>query len=172
MTADLTTDGTAVLFEATSAPQRSWTPRGFLVLSALLGTASGTAATLFVMLGAWPVLGFLGLEVPVVLGLVALHHRRAGRASEIVSLSGETLQVSRVDARGRRQEARLEPYWARVELLERPGTAGSLRLRSRGRGVEIGQWLSLDEKQDLARALEEALRRYRQPCFNNPQLRD
>ena len=160
----------ALLFEATSTPQRSWTGRGFLVLALLLGAAGGATATLMVVLGAWPALGFIGLEVPAVLLLVALHHHRAGRALEVVSLSGGALRVRRTDVRGRREESSLEPYWTRVELREDPGNAGRLRLTCRGRAVEVGLWLSGGEKRALAGALDAALRRYREPRFENPQL--
>ena len=159
-----------LLFEAVCVPQRSWTPRGFAVLSGLLLAASGATATIFTLLGAWPVLGFLGLEVPMVLGLIGLHHRRSGRVSEVVRLSGGHLRISRTDPRGRREEARLEPYWTRVEWRERAGAAGLLRLTCRGQAVEIGRWLSQPEKQDLAQALRTALRHYREPRFHNPGL--
>ncbi len=159
-----------LLFEATSAPQRSWTGRGFLVLALLLGAAGGATATLMIVLGAWPALGFIGLEVPAVLALVAVHHRRSGRASEVVSLSDGALRVRRTDGCGRREDASLEPYWTRVDLREDPGNSGLLRLTCRGRAVEVGVWLSGGEKRDLAAALEAALRRYREPRFDNPQL--
>jgi hypothetical protein len=38
--------------------------------------------------------------------------------------------------------------------------------------VEIGQLLGEDDKRDLAAALDAALTRYRNPVFDNPQLRD
>ncbi|UFN48682.1 DUF2244 domain-containing protein [Roseomonas sp. OT10] len=174
MPVDATTEEAAsfepVLFEAICVPQRSWTPRGFAILSGLLLGASGSAATVFALLGAWPVLGFLGLEVPLVLALVALHHRRSGRVSEVLRLSGGRLRISRTDPRGRREEASLEPYWTRVELREQGGTAGRLRLTCRGRAIEVGRCLSQPEKQDLAQALVAALRLYREPRFHNPQL--
>ena len=161
-----------VLFEAVTTPQRSGTPRAFAVLSGLLLTASGTTATVFFLMGAWPILGFLGLEVPLVLLLLALHHRRAGRASEIVSLMEDSLRIRRTDPGGRSESFELQPYWTRVDLREDPATAGTLRLRCRGRSVEIGRWLAQEEKRDFARALSDALRQYREPRFDNPQLRE
>ncbi|WP_377046479.1 DUF2244 domain-containing protein [Roseomonas elaeocarpi] len=160
-----------VLFDAVTMPQRSGTPRGFAVLSGLLLTASGTTATVFFLMGAWPILGFMGLEIPLVLVLIALHHHRAGRASERVSLREDSLRIHRTDPGGRHESFELQPYWTRVDLREDPATAGTLRLRCRGRSVEVGRWLAQEEKRDFARALGDALRRYREPRFNNPQLR-
>lgn len=161
-----------VLFEAVSVPPRSWTPRGFLVLALLLGSAAAALCVVFFLLGAWPILGFVGIEIPLVLALMALHHRRSGRVSEILSLTADRLRVRRTDAWGRREEFLLQPYWTRVELHSHPGSSGQLRLLSRGRGIEIGRCLSGEDKRDLARALETALHRYREPRFDNPQFLD
>lgn len=160
-----------VLFEAVSVPPRSWTPRGFLVLALLLGSAATAACVVFFRLGAWPILGFMGAEIPLVLGLMVLHHRRSGRVSEVLSLTADRLRVRRTDARGRREEFLFQPYWTRVELRSHPGSSGQLRLLCRDRGVEIGRCLSGEDKRDLARALETALCRCREPRFDNPQLR-
>jgi len=156
-----------VLFEAVSTPQRSLHPVAFLLLGALSAIWALGGGLLFLLIGAWPVLPFLGLESSLVLLLVWLHHRWSSRAWEIVSLTSSRLVIRRTDWRGRREEAALDPYWARVELSER----GGLALVQRERRVEIGRFLSEEEKQDLAVALKAALADYRQPVFDNPQLR-
>ena len=66
----------------------------------------------------------------------------------------------------------LDPYWTRLRLEERPGRVSLLLLRQRQRDVEIGKLLGEEQKRDLAAALEAALRRYREPVFDNPQLRE
>jgi uncharacterized membrane protein len=140
----------------------------------LCGLAIGVAAVpavVFALLGAWPVLGFIGGELALVLGLVALHRRWSRAAQETILLTEDGLLVRRDDGRGAREETRLEPYWARVELEERAGAVPVLRAHARGRSVEIGRYLSPEAKQDLAKALDAALRGYRTPRFDNPQLR-
>jgi uncharacterized membrane protein len=156
-----------ILFEAVSTPSRSFRPGGFVVMAALAGLWAIGGGTVFLLLGAWPVLPFMGLETFAVLGLVAAHHRWSGRAREVVLLTESRLSVRRIDASGRRMEAALDPYWARVVLTEREGLA----LVQRGRRVPVGCFLSDDEKQDLAAALQRVLAAYRQPVFDNPQLR-
>ncbi|MXP62376.1 DUF2244 domain-containing protein [Roseomonas sp. M0104] len=157
-----------VLFEAVSTPPRSLRPTAFVVLGALCALWAIGGGLLFVLMGAWPVLPFLGLESGLVLLLVWLHHHWSGRTWEVVSLTPARLLIRRADWRGRREEASLNPYWARVEWSERSGLA----LVQRGRRVEIGRFLSEEEKQDLAAALRTALAAYRQPEFDNPQLRE
>ena len=142
------------------------------VVAALVIVASAAVAALFAALGAWPVIGFTGAEVLLVLGLLSLHRRRGRRALEVLALIGDRLVVRRTDARGRREEVALDAYWARVLLEERPGTAGRLLLTERRRRVEVGGLLGDAERRELAAMLDEALRRYREPVFDNPHLRD
>jgi uncharacterized membrane protein len=160
-----------VLFQAVCTPPRSFTPRAFRVLAGLLGLFGGLVALLFLVLGAWPVLPILGLEVAFVLALVVLHARRSARTMEMVVLTPGRLSVTRTDARGRREEVQLDPYWARAVHEENPAHAGVLRVESRGRSVEIGRYLTAEEKAGLQRALAEALAAARRPDFDNAQLR-
>lgn len=161
-----------ILFEAVCTPPRSFTPRGFGALTVLLCTFAGITAALFLALGAWPILPFLGTEVGFALAMVALHARRSARMMEVVLLTPGRLHVARTDARGRREEVALDPYWARLDYAETPAHAGVLRIVSRGRTVEIGRDLATEEKAALHEALAAALARARRPDFDNPQLRD
>jgi len=160
-----------VLFQAVCTPPRSLTPRGFRVFGLLLGLFAALTGGLFLALGAWPILPFLGAEVGFALALVAMHGRGAARSAEVVVLTPGRLAVSRTDRRGRRTEVVLDPYWARLTYREDPAHAGVLRIESRGRGVEIGQDLAAEEKRSLCEALEAALAAARRPDFDNPQLR-
>ncbi|MBR0649124.1 DUF2244 domain-containing protein [Roseomonas terrae] len=160
-----------VLFQAICTPPRSFSRGLFRVLAGLLAVLATLTATVFLIIGAWPVLPFLGLEVCFALGMVVFHARRTARISEIILLTADRLTVTRTDARGRREEVMLDPYWARSIYIPRPAHAGVLRLESRGRGAEIGQHLGGDEKVSLHEALSAALARAKQPVFDNPQLR-
>jgi uncharacterized membrane protein len=160
-----------ILFEAVSTPPRSLSARGMRWLCALVPLAALPPAVLFWVLGAWPVLGFLGLEAGLVLGLVALHRRWSAAAVEVVRLTEDRLRLITANGRGGRRISEFEPYWTRVALEEVGGGVARLSLRQRNREVEFGGFLSAAEKRDLAQALEAALRRYRHPVFDNPQLR-
>lgn len=161
-----------VLFEAVCTAHQSLDDKGMRAVAVFVVGASAAVAALFSVLGAWPVIGFTGLEVLLVLGLLSRHRRGARRAVEILALVGDRLVVRRTDARGRREEVTLDPYWARVSIEERHGTASRLVLTERRRGVEVGGLLGDAERRELAAMLADALRRYREPVFDNPQLRD
>ena len=161
-----------VLFEAVCAPPSSFTPRTFRVLAALAVLGAAWPAIVVLWFGAWPVLGFLGGEVALVLGLVAWHARRSARVRETLLLTGDALRVTRTDARGRRQGFDLDPYWARARLVETAGGGCRLLIQHRGGALEIARSLGAEDKRALGRALAEALMHYRNPTFDNPQLRD
>jgi uncharacterized membrane protein len=160
-----------ILFEAVSTPPRSLSARGLRWLFGLSVAGTLPPALLFSVLGAWPVLGFYSLELTVVLGAVALHRHWSARAVETVRLTEGRLSVVTANGRGGLKEAELEPYWTEVMLVEETGGVARLALVQRGRRVELGCFLSAEEKRDLARALAAALRQYRNPVFDNPQLR-
>jgi len=167
MTAD---QDAAPLFVAVATPHQSGTPLGYRVLAGLVLAASGALTALFWSLGAWPISGFMGGEVLLVLLLLRAQRRWAGRIAERITLAGGRLRVDRTDRRGRKGAVEFDAYWARVTLTPRHGRTSELRLAVRGRSAEIGRFLTEEDKTDLARVLEGALRAYRSPVFDNPQL--
>lgn len=152
-------------------PHRSLSRRGRVILSAALAGSIGAAALVFALLGAWPVIGFSGLEIGLAVFLLHLNARQA-RGSEVVLLHGTMARITRTDPRGRRTETVLPLGWLRMELQERPGRVPGLLLRHRHRAVEIGAALGEADKRSLAAALSAALDRAHTPRFDNPQLRD
>ncbi len=161
----------AVLFEAVIVPHRSLSPRGMCVLIAVICGLASLTVVRFLIVRAWPVIGFSVVEVGLTVALLRVNARRA-RASEVVMLSGQALRILRTDPRGRREERTLEPGWLNVSLQDEPGRVPRLFLVARGVKEEIATSLGEEEKRDLASALEEALHRLRYPTFDNPQLRD
>jgi uncharacterized membrane protein len=138
-------------------PHRSLSPRGFLILMSLIGAVSFIVGMAFLLIGAWPVLGFFGLDVLLIYWAFRLNYRD-GKAYEMVRISPDVLQFVRVDPAGRRESVDLNPYWARVQLTtDRPDGRTSLRLAAQGRSVLLGCFLTDDERRDLADALAGAL---------------
>jgi uncharacterized membrane protein len=74
------------IFAAVLTPHRSLNPRGFAWVMAVLAVLSTAVGSTFFLLGAWPVPGFLGLDVLAVYLAFRLSYR-AGRASEEIRLS-------------------------------------------------------------------------------------
>ncbi len=95
-----------VLFDAELTPHRSLSPEGFFLLMALIGLISFAAGALFFVVGAWPVVGFLGLDL-LLIYLAFRASYRSGRAYETLRLTRRDLTLKRVDSWGRAQRWRL-----------------------------------------------------------------
>lgn len=153
---------TPVVADFVLHPHRSLGPRGFLVVMALIGGVSFVTGMLFVLQGAWPVLGFLGLDVALV-WFAFRQSYRAARERERIVVTGAEIVVMRRDAAGRESIWRLPSYFARVGQDEHPSGDHSLYLASHGRRVDVGACLGPAERKDFGDALAAALRRARQP---------
>lgn len=159
---DLSPDaGDAALFAARLFPRRSFTPAAARKLLAATFIASAVFSLPFYLAGAWPIVGFLGLDV-LLLWLAFRASFRAARAYEDYRLTYLELELARVSARGARREWRFNPAWVTLERGETGPMAQRLALRSGGRRLEIASFLGPDEKAafagDLNRALGEAKR--------------
>jgi len=145
------------LFCALITPHRSLGGAGFLVLMAAIGGVSFAAGIVFLILGAWPVVGFFGLDVVLIYWAFRINYR-AARAYEEVMVTASELRVRKVSHRGRVAEWSLNPLWVRLDRdtheefgIER------LFLVSRGRKLPIGGFLSPGEKESFADALAAAI---------------
>ncbi len=150
----------ALLFDARLSPHRSLGPRGFLVLMGVIGTAGFGAALVFFVMGAWPVIGFMGLDVALVYVAFRMNYRH-GRTYETLRLSRSHLVVERVDPWGEKTVWRFQPDWLQVLIDDPPRPDSELMLRSHGHSLAIGRFLTPPERLDLAKALRAALAKAR-----------
>lgn len=146
----------SMLFSATLTPHRSLGPRGFLILMGVLSGLSFVTGLAFAWTGAWPVLGFFGLDVALVYLAFKLSYR-SGRLYERVDLDRESLTLTRVHPSGKRERYLFPAYWVRVILQGLPDGGRDLRLTSHGRVVPFGRFLTNDERETFAAALKSAL---------------
>jgi uncharacterized membrane protein len=152
----MSADADTPAFEAIIRPYRSLGPDGFRNLLRLVIAANVVFAIVILWLGGWPVLVFLGLDVLAVYVAFRVSYAQM-RAFERVTINGEALTVERVDAKGQRREWRFPSYWVSVFVERGEGEADRVTLRSHGRSLEIGQYLSPFERADFADALRRAL---------------
>lgn len=149
-----------VLFDARLRPHKSLSQAGFRVLMAALAAAFLGVGAVFFLAGAWPVIGFCGLELALVYLFFRLNFRDL-RRYETVRLTDTELEIQRVAPDGRAERISLQPYWLKVTVESAPGRSGRLVLSSHGRTLDLGSFLSPAEREDLARALNDALARQR-----------
>jgi uncharacterized membrane protein len=145
------------LFSATLTPHRSLSRNGFRLLMALLGGVGLIVGLVFVSVGAWPVGGFLGLDVALIYWAFAANYR-AARAYEQITITGSEICLRKVCHRGKAAQWTLNPLWTRIdrEAHEEFGLLG-LFLVSRGRRITVASCLGPNEKARFAAALSSAL---------------
>jgi uncharacterized membrane protein len=149
-----------VFLDAVLAPHRSLPPKGFVAVMAVFGGISFIAGTIFVLRGAWPVMGFFGLDVALVYLAFRINYRSA-RRQERIRLAEDALTVERIDVRGGRRSWRFQPYWLRVTLEEKADESNRLVISSHGRSLVLGSFLGAGERRSFAARLQDALARWR-----------
>ncbi len=151
------------IFDAVLYPHRSLSPRGVRLVIAGIGGALALVALYFTALGAWPVLPFFGCEILLILWAFRTNARDA-RMFERLRLTPDELTVARVRPSGQEQRHRFAPpHWLSVDLASSSDGGNELWLASHGRSLQVGRFLTPDERTDLADALRVALRGLRQP---------
>lgn len=156
------------LFAALLTPHRSLNRTGFVVVMVFLSTVSFATGIAFLMMGAWPVFAFLGLDVLAIYFAFRINFRRA-QACEQISVTPSVLRLRRVSHRGHVMEWVFNPLWVRLdqEADEEYGVE-RLYLASRGKRVAIGSFLSPGEKASFSNALMAALNAARRGPTYNP----
>jgi uncharacterized membrane protein len=168
MTAGNEFDPQPELFSALLTPHRSLNRTGFLVLMAFVSVVSFAAGLAVLLMGAWPVLGFFGLDVLAIYWAFRINFRRA-RATEEIRVTPYELRVRRVSHRGHVVEFVLNPLWVRLDQKTHAEFGiEKLYLVSKGRHVSIGSFLGPDEKASFAKALTSALQAARRGPTYNP----
>jgi uncharacterized membrane protein len=149
------------LFSARLTPHRSIGERGYRVVIAVVAVAATVPLITFSSMGAWPIVGFLGLDVALIAWAMwaALNE---GKRYEQVTLWRDQLELKQVDGTGKETLVRFNPRFVKlvVDRDYNERTTG-LHLRTRDRDVVIGAFLNQDEKSSFAKAFGTALKRAR-----------
>jgi uncharacterized membrane protein len=149
-------DNPKLLFDARLLPNRSLGPFGIMLILGGVSALSFGAGIAFYLAGAWPVLGFLGLDV--VLLVLAFHiHQKRQRAYERLTVTEETLVYEQVTWHGQCRRWTFPSFWVRLDLAEDTHPAPLLRLSSHGLTALVGRSLSQEDLLDLAENLRIAL---------------
>lgn len=145
------------IFSAIITPHRSLSSTGFLLVMLLVGGTSFAAGMVFYVIGAWPVVGFLGLDVLLVYWAFRANYRAAA-AFEEVTVTPSVLRLRKVSHRGEVAEWTLNPMWTKLdrETHEDYGLL-HLFLVSQGRRLTVAGFLAPNERESFATALAAAL---------------
>lgn len=141
------------------APHRSATWQDNLCLVAAVAVLAVPIAVGWSLLGYWVILPLCGLELLALLaGLYWCNHALLAR--EVVTVDDDAITI---ESGRRRMERRFElpRHWAQVALVPGQGRAHPRRLivRSHGRAVELGRFLTDAERSEAASRLRDLLAR-------------
>ncbi len=145
-------------WSVTLTPHRSLGRKGFLVLFGFVVAVNLVVATGFLILKAWPVFGFMGLDVALV-WIAFRANERSAKQSERILIEGDDLRLIK---QARNKPVLVKSFnrrWTKV-LLEYDGArelVGRLFLVSRGERIEIASFLGADERQSLADELKSVI---------------
>ena len=145
-------------WRASLTPHRSLSREGFLILVTVIVGLNLTVGLFFYVIGAWPVVGYMGLDVALVWWAFSANFADARRA-EHIEITAHELVLMRLSERQPPWEQRFLRRWVRVELEEdkERELIGPLYLQFRGRRTEIASFLGAHERQAFAQVLKAAL---------------
>jgi uncharacterized membrane protein len=145
-----------VYLDAVLEPPRSLTTRGLNRVMLILGAFSVVFSLGFLLVGAWPVVGFLGAEI-LVLWLVFQWSFRAQTARTYVRVTADEVDVRKVDGWGRERRASMASHFARVEFDRTATGPNALRLATSRTAYPLGEFLTPRERETFARRLMQAI---------------
>lgn len=156
------------VFDATITPHRSLGRDGFRLVMTLVCLTSIVASIPFMVLGAWPVAGFFGLDF-LALFVAFRVNFNAARAFERIIVTPLEVLLRKVSHHGREKIWRSNPIWTRLEREDDEDYGLlALSLVSRGRRTVVASALSPQEREGFAEALGSALARARRgPDFES-----
>ena len=137
-------------------PNRSLTWEQTKIVYFCIASYTLAIAGVFAAMGFWPVLPFAGGEVAV-LGIAFYVNALAGTSVQVVTVGGDVVKVEK-ERPGPRCEWSFQRAWARVDI-DGPAGHGSSRLvvRSHGKQVVLGEFLTETERKRLAATLAEVI---------------
>lgn len=153
------------LYQVVLTPHRSMSRRGFAWLLLILW--------LFLLVPLIPLIGSLAMWVMLAFLLAALGalwyfieiNYHDGTLSEILRIWPDNITLVRSNPRAAVQNWQANPYWARIQLRRPKGgpVDNYVTLKSSGREVELGAFLTPDERADLCKALNDKLTNLQSP---------
>lgn len=141
----------ALFMDAVLRPHRSLSAPAFKLMLIAVIAINLVIALVFIAQGAFPVAGFLGLDV-LALWIAFRVNYRAGRAEERVRIAANQIHFERCDLKGASAHWVLNPVWAQVARDDR-----GVLIRSGGGALRLAAFLPPDERAEFAEALSAAL---------------
>ncbi len=135
-------------------PYRSLSPKGFKIIMIILGGMMLSMGLVFFLIGAWPVIGFMGLELGVLYLAFKLNFKAAQRQEQIRA-DKKTFRIERTSPDGDVNIDELPSPWLKArldpaqDLEESDRRQQKIIVSTHGKSAEIGAFLHPAEKKAL-----------------------
>mgnify|MGYP001186512070 CR=1 FL=1 len=139
-------------------PNNSLSQKGFYILMIFITLPCLFIGGMFFFMGAWPVLGFMGLELILIyIFFKILFHKN--NFYEHVTLDKSKFNIHYSNKNKIFNTIVLEPTWIKVNIENKNKT---LIISTHGKTIELGKCLALKEKTNLAETIKSALINWKQ----------
>lgn len=145
-----------IYFDATLTPNRSLSPRAFTVVMAIVVAMSFIAGLSFVSMGAFPVIGFFGLDALAIWFAFRWSFRNLKQETR-VRITAEQIELSHQRPGSDRRTAHLPTAFTKVQLDYPERRPSELKLTYGGTSWVIGRFLTPPERKSLKDAIERAI---------------
>lgn len=144
-------------FSARLTPYRSLGRNGFVALMLVTAALCIVPAMVFLAMGAWPIAGFLGLDILALYIAFRLNYR-AARAREEVNVSRTRLLIRKIAPSGKVAEHLFNPIWAKLHIARHPEIGvTAVNVHGEGKSVSVGSFLNPADRESFALAFQGAL---------------
>ena len=145
-------------WSVTLRPNRSLSREGLAVIITIIAGLNLMAGLFFWIVGAWPVVGFMGLDVALIWWALRRNWQQA-ESFEQISITGDAVTLLQQPWRGAARSQTFNRRWLRIDLEvdQARELVGRLCLAYRGERHEIGAFLGAEDRQSLAKALRQAI---------------
>jgi uncharacterized membrane protein len=161
-----------VYMDAELRPNRSLSGNGFKIVMLSMAAMSFLAGLGFVSIGAWPVIGFFGLDILLIYLAFKLNFKSGAKERETIRVTASEIAISRTCYRGRVGWWRVSPSFARVQVDQPSDYEATIHLTAGGTCVPLATCLSPPERIAFADALKSALDRARAERYQTPALNE
>lgn len=145
-----------IYFDATLTPNRSLSPRAFTIVMAIVVAMSFIAGMSFVSFGAFPVIGFFGLDALAIWAAFRWSFRSQKQETR-VRITAEQINMLHTHPGQKPRAASLPTAFAQVRLEYPERKPSELKLSHGGKAWIIGRFLTSAERKSLKAALESAI---------------
>ena len=148
--------GNTIYFDATLTPNRSLSPRAFTVVMLIVVAMSFIAGLSFVSMGAFPVIGFFGLDALAIWFAFRWSFRNLKQATR-VRITADQIELSHERPGAEMRTACLPTAFTKVHLEYPARRPSELKLTYGGTAWVIGRFLTPSERKSLKEAIERAI---------------